>query len=160
MGEKADIFDRIMGMRIFKFAYPFYKKHKSVLLYLLFGGLSFFLNIGLFIVINKTGLHELINNIICWVVCVIFQFVTNRIWVFNAKTDTFSKFVLQLLNFFAGRLFTLFMEEAILFVFIEICQLNTLLVKIVGQIVVIILNYIISKLFVFKRQDKQISDQI
>ena len=86
MGDKTDIFDRIMSMRMFKFAYPFYKKHKAVLLYLLFGGLSFFLNIGLFILINTTGLHELINNVICWVVCVLFQFATNRIWVFESKS--------------------------------------------------------------------------
>lgn len=153
MNERPDIFDKIMSLRIFRFAEPFYKKHKSILLYLLFGGLSFFLNIGLFILLDKAGLYELINNIICWVVCVLFQFWTNRIWVFDAKTESTSQFAKQLLDFFAGRIFTLIIEEAILLVFIEILSFNSLVVKIIGQIVVIVLNYVISKLLVFKKKN-------
>lgn len=153
MNERPDIFDKIMSLRIFRFAEPFYKKHKSILLYLLFGGLSFFLNIGLFILLDKAGLYELVNNIICWVVCVLFQFWTNRIWVFDAKTESASQFAKQLLDFFAGRIFTLIIEEAILLVFIEILSFNSLVVKIIGQIVVIVLNYVISKLLVFKKKN-------
>jgi putative flippase GtrA len=106
----------------------------------------------MFILLDKTGLHELINNAICWIACVLFQFATNRIWVFDAKTHTVLQFVKQLLSFFAGRVFTLVIEEIILFVFIEICEFNTLAVKIIGQIVVIVANYVISKLFIFKKK--------
>ena len=53
-------------------------------------------------------------------------------------------------SFFAGRLVTLLIEEVILFIFITWLGLPSMVVKIMAQIIVIVLNYIISKLFVFK----------
>ena len=59
-----------------------YGSHREVLLYLFFGGITFFLSIGLFIGIDYfTGINELINNVLCWIICVTFQFITNRTWV-------------------------------------------------------------------------------
>jgi putative flippase GtrA len=151
-----DIFDKMMRLPVLRTFEPFYKKHKEVLLYLLFGGLSFLLNMGLFILIHRTTtLNELVNNIICWVVCVLFQFFTNRIWVFNGYVDSTAGFFRQMASFFGGRLFTLAVEEAILAVFITWLGLNTTAVKLAAQVAVIVLNYIISKWIIFrKKQDK------
>ena len=147
-----DIFDRIMsfpGLRVFE---PYYKKHKEVLMYLFFGGLAFFLNFFLFIGIDSiTGINELINNVICWIVCVLFQFVTNRTWVFDGKTENAADFIKQILSFFGGRVFTLVVEEVFLAVFITWLGLNSTVVKLVAQVIVIILNYVISKVFVFRK---------
>ncbi len=151
--QKKDLFDRMMqlpGLRIFE---PFYQKHKEVLMYLLFGGLAFFLNIGLFTAIDRTGrINELLNNIICWVICVLFQFFTNRTWVFEGHVDTASEFLKQMAAFFCGRIFTLAVEEIILAVFITWQGFNSTAVKLVAQVVVIVLNYIISKLMIFKKK--------
>ena len=148
-----DIFDKIMslpGLRIFE---PFYKKYKSALLYLFFGGLAFFLNFFLFVAIDKfTPLGVFANNAICWTVCVLFQFFTNRTWVFDGRVETAAGFARQMASFFAGRLFTLFAEFAILAIFITWLSLPRIPVKLFAQVVVIVLNYIISKLFVFKKK--------
>lgn len=151
-----DIFDRIMNWPILRFFRPFYKKHKEALLYLLFGGLSFFLNLFLFKTIDTfTPLNALVNNVICWVVCVLFQFFTNRTWVFESKVENVSGFLRQLFDFVTGRLFTLVVEEVILAIFISWLGLNSMLVKLAAQVVVIVLNYVISKLWVFKDKSKK-----
>ena len=149
--QKKDIFDRLMALPVLNIFEPFYKKHKEVLLYLLFGGLAFFLNLGLFFLLDETGMNELLNNCICWVVCVLFQFFTNRTWVFDAEVDSKTGFFKQMGSFFAGRLFTLIVEEVILAVFITWLGFATMPVKLAAQVIVIILNYVISKLIVFKK---------
>ena len=149
--RNKDIFDRMMQLPVLRIFEPFYTRYKEVLLYLLFGGLSFILNIVLYILLNgKLGMNELIANVFCWIACVLFQFVTNRLWVFDGRTDTIPALIREMLAFFGGRVFTLLVEEAILAIFITWLGFNSLLIKLIAQIVVIVLNYIISKLMVFK----------
>lgn len=129
------------------------RKNREVILYLLFGGISFFLNIVLFYLLNvRLGLNELLANIICWVVCVLFQFVTNSSLVFRAKAGSAGEYLYQMGTFFAGRVFTLVLEEGILFVFITLLDMNSMVVKVLAQILVIVLNYVISKFIVFKEK--------
>ena len=126
---KPDIFDKIMhlpGLRVFE---PLYKKYKEVLLYLFFGVLTTVVSIGSY------------------------AFFTNRIWVFAAPTKTVEEFMKQLVSFAGGRVLTLVIEEIILLVFITMLHFNSMLIKFIAQVVVIILNYVISKLLVF-RKDK------
>lgn len=149
--KKKDIFDKIMSLPVLNYFNPFYTKHKELLLYLFFGGIAFFLNLGLFVFFNSyLQITELLANIICWIICVLFQFFTNRIWVFDSESNGKTGFWKQLFLFFSGRIFTLVVEEIILGVFITLFGFNILAVKITAQVIVIILNYIISKLFVFK----------
>ena len=153
--KRPDIFDKIMALPVLRIFEPFYKAHKMVLLYLFFGGTAFFLNIFLFYGIARlTPLDPLVNNVICWVVCVLYQFWTNRTWVFDGKTNGAWEFIKQILSFFGGRLFTLFLEEAIIAVFITWLKLPEMPVKLAAQVVVIVLNYVISKLFVFKKAEQ------
>ena len=152
MEEKRDIFDRLMHLPVLNIFEPFYKKHKEVLMYLFFGGITFFLNIALYAWLDgMLGINALIANVICWVVCVLFQYFTNRTWVFDGQVDSAAGFLKQMASFFGGRLFTLVVEEAILAVFITWLGFNSMAVKLIAQVVVIVLNYIISKLIVFKK---------
>ncbi len=150
--QKEDIFDRMMHLPLLRPLEPFYRKHKQLLMYLLFGGLSFFLNFFLFFAIDKlTDINALVNNIICWIACVLFQFFTNRTWVFDGRTTGPRAFFRQMALFFGGRLFTLGVEELILFLFITWRGLNAAGVKLAAQFIVIILNYVISKGMVFRK---------
>ncbi len=149
--NKKDIFDKIMSLPLLRIFQPFYQKHKEVLLYLFFGGVAVLLNLALFAFFNSgLKINELIANIICWVICVLFQFFTNRTWVFQAKNSAEQSFFKQILSFFGGRVFTLVIEELILFIFITLLMFNTFSVKVAAQIITIVLNYVISKFFVFK----------
>lgn len=153
MRERNDIFDKLMSMPVLNIFEPFYKKYKEVLLYLFFGGLAFLVSIGSYGFCNiSLGINELIANAISWILAVVFAFATNRIWVFQAPTNTFGDFVKQMAAFFSGRVVTFVIEEIILLIFITWLHLSSMPVKVVAQLVVIILNYIISKWFVFKKE--------
>ena len=150
---REDIFDRIMGLPGLRILKPWYSKHKEVLLYLFFGGLAVFLNLGLFVFFTKNlGWGDLFANVVDWIICVLFQFITNKTWVFAAETDSTKGLVAQLTGFFGGGLLTLLLEELILGIFIVGLHWNRIAVKLAAQIFVIVANYVISKFFVFKKK--------
>ena len=140
-----------MSWRLLKPLYPFYRKYKEPLLYLFFGGLTFFLSIGLYwLFAHLLGFDPLIANIISWVLCVAFAYGTNRTWVFTEKANDGKNVLREAVSFAAGRLATLGMEELVLWLGITVLGINDLVVKIIGQVLVIIGNYVISKCLVFK----------
>ena len=142
-----------MSLKILSFLYPFYKKNKEVLLYLFFGALTTLINIVVFFVFTEIiKLDELVANVIAWIIAVLFAYVTNRIWVFNSHCETKLAFVKEVLAFYGGRVFTLLVEEGMLFVFIKLLSVNALVVKIIAQVIIIVLNYVISKLLVFRKK--------
>ena len=150
--EKPDVFDRLMALPGLRLLEPFYRKHKAVLLYLFFGGLTTVISIAVFWLFRRPfGLNELIANVISWVIAVLFAFFTNRVWVFRSPTKTAGEFFRQMGSFFGGRVVTLLIEEALLAVFITWLGFPDMPVKIAAQVIVIVLNYVISKLFVFKK---------
>jgi putative flippase GtrA len=151
--EKKDIFDKIMGLPGLRVFEPLYRKYKEVLLYLFFGVLTTVVSIVTYALFNVGfGINELIANVLSWILAVAFAFFTNRIWVFSAPTKTTQEFFRQMATFASGRLVTLAIEELILLVFITILHFNSIIVKIVAQVVVIVLNYVISKLVVFRKK--------
>lgn len=126
-----------------------WNKYKELIMYLVFGGLSFVLNIVLYVFLTQfCSFHELIANIISWIVVIVFVFYTNRKWVFETARQNKLK---QFLEFVYSRILTLIMEEIILLIGIEIFSIKDIYVKIFGQIMVIIANYVLSKCIVFKK---------
>ena len=130
-------------------------KQKEMILYLFFGGLAFLVSMSTYaLFIFGFRMPLLWGNALSWFVTVLFAFFTNRIWVFSAPTKGAGDFLRQLLSFYGGRLLTLGMEEAILYIFITRLGLPNLPVKVVAQILVIVLNYVISKLLIFRNKDR------
>lgn len=149
--QEKDIFDRIMELPVLRIVNPFYKKNKEILLYLFFGGLTFLVSISSYALFNiRIGWNALTANIASWILAVAFAYVTNRTWVFESSTDRGSNLIKEITGFVGGRIATLVIEELILFIFIAEFEMNSVLVKIVAQVVVIALNYVISKMIVFK----------
>ncbi len=147
--NKKDIFDKIMSLPGLKILDPFFQKRKSVILYIFFGGLTTFVSIGTFALCNAVfSINELISNIFSWVAAVTFAYVTNRIWVFRSKT-TGNAVIKEIAAFYGGRITTLIIEEILLLVFVTCLGLNGLVIKTVAQVIVLILNYFISKILVF-----------
>ena len=165
--EKApDIYDRIMHIKPFSVFERFYIKNKSVLLYLFFGGLTTLVSIFTFwlaelfirsdfnvsIFGSMYSIKVVLSNAISWICAVLFAFFTNRIWVFNSPTDSWTGFFKQMAAFFGGRFATFLLETAILVVFVSILNFNEMLMKIIAQLVVLVSNYVISKLIVFRKR--------
>ena len=154
---KPDIFDRIMSLRLLRPLQPLYRKYKEQLLYLFFGGLTFLLSISVFyLLVNVLRMNELVANVIDWVICVVFAYVTNRTWVFQSAAAGTKGICREAASFGLGRLATLGLEELLLWAGIDLLDLNSLLVKIVAQAAVIIGNYVISKCLVFKGKKRKI----
>lgn len=146
-----DIFDRIMDLKFLRILNPFYKKYKEVLLYLFFGGLTTVISIGSYAFFDVSmHIDPMIANVFSWILAVLFAYVTNRIWVFNNVAEDLKGIIQEIISFFGGRVATLLMEEAILYVGIKLLGMNSILIKVLAQVLVVIANYIISKLFVFK----------
>lgn len=150
MDGNKDIFDRIMSLPALKRFWNIYCKNKSVLLYLFFGGLTTVISVASFALFEFLRCETLVSNFISWICAVSFAYITNRIWVFNSATKGKAAYK-EIISFFGGRLFTFFVEELMLFVFTECMDINSIFVKIVAQIVVLISNYVISKVLVFKK---------
>lgn len=149
MEHKKDIFDKLFSAKALRFAQPFYRKYKELLLYIFFGALTTLVSIGSFALLAKVFLWDaLAANVLSWFLSVFTAFVTNRTWVFPSGAR--KRFLPQMLSFYLGRTATLGAEELLLFVFVTLLQQDAMVVKLLSQIVILILNYIISKLFIFK----------
>lgn len=135
------------------------KKYKEILLYLIFGGLTTVVDwVVSFLLYYLWGdaIKEaawLIHgaNTIAWAAAVIFAYVTNRIWVFESKTHG-AAIVREFLSFAGARVLTLILQEVIFAIFFHALSINEYAVKIVAAVLVVISNYFISKLLVFKKK--------
>lgn len=128
-----------------------YNKYKEVLLYLLFGGLTTIVNILTFYIFRKLNVELYISNIIAWIISVLFAFITNKLFVFESKNKTKKENIKEITSFFGFRLLSLVFDMGAMFLLINILKINDLLSKIFANILVVILNYIFSKLFIFKK---------
>ena len=150
MDRKQDIFDRVFSMKALGFFRPIYFKYKEQLLYLFFGALTTVISIAAFALFTRViPCNVLLANIISWVLAVLFAFLTNRTWVFQGASD--KSFGKQMASFYLGRVATLLVEEALLLVFVTWLHFDSMVIKIAAQVAVVILNYVISKLFIFKK---------
>ncbi len=135
--------------RLWNFGWSIYHKKEELWNYLIVGGLTTLVSIGSYALFSKgLLLHYVLSNILSWIVAVIFAYYTNRWFVFHSKSKDKVK---EFISFVLSRLLTLLMDTGLMVLFIEIVKLDDLIAKLIVQIVVVIDNYILSKLFVFKK---------
>jgi len=92
-------------------------------------------------------------NLIAWSLAVGFAFVTNRLWVFRSHRRGALPILGELCGFVGGRVATLLLQEGIFFVFFDLLAMNEYLIKISAAVLIVILNYLISKLLVFRKKN-------
>lgn len=157
--EKRDIFDKIMSLPVLNIFESFYKKNKSVLLYLFFGVLTTAVSF-LTAWVSKDVLEavdfgkdtvSVVSSVFSWICSVTFAYITNRIWVFESKASGKKQLFAEAVSFYGGRVFTLVVETLMMWAGYSLIGVNYWLTKIIANVVVLILNYVISKLFVFKK---------
>ena len=130
-----------------------YKAHQEGMRYLVFGALTTIVNIFIFIIFSKAfNLSTTVSNIIAWIIAVLFAYITNKIWVFKAKKNSFKELFIEIVYFFLARIFTLVLETLILVISIDKLHMNSIIMKIMSNIIVIIINFILSKILVFKKK--------
>lgn len=145
------IFEKI-GLKKFV---EWYRAHQEGMRYLVFGALATLVNIVVYSACYYAiHIENGISNVIAWVVAAIFAYITNKFCVFNSKVDTNKALIYEIASFFGCRLFTLAIDEAIMIITVNRLAWNALLMKIIANIVVIILNFVFSKLIIFKKGNK------
>ena len=124
------------------------KLDRELILYVVFGTFTFLVNIIVYFFFEDVlGVNYLISNILAWFFSVLFAYVTNRIWVFESKSPDILK---EMSLFFGGRIFSGVVDTGLMYLFIDVLAIGDTISKIVVQVIVIILNYVFSKLIVFK----------
>jgi len=101
---------------------------------------------------NIMGIPNLIANAIAWVIAVAFAYVVNARWVFQDKQEEAAEETKKIAKFFGARIITFGVEELGMFILVDLLHGNNLIMKAVVAVLVIILNYIFSKLFVFTKK--------
>lgn len=133
-----------------------YNKYSEILWYGFFGVLTTLVNIISFALLDKTGLNVYFSNLLAWLFSVLFAFITNKLFVFDSKDFTFKVFFKELVSFFFFRIVSLGIDMAGMYVCLEAIKLNKMISKIIVNVVVIIANYIFSKLFIFKKKSSEV----
>ena len=132
---------------------------REMLRYMLIGLGTFIIDITTFeyaydlLKINPV-LHTTVSHIISWVFSTTFAFFLNKYFVFHSKKTTVKHFLYELGVFFGGRLFSLVMSIVMLLLFINILDWTPILAKLLVNVFVVVFNYIIAKLFIFKRKEE------
>lgn len=132
-----------------------YKQYKEIVNYLIFGVLTTVISlivyyVAVFIFLNPENAVQLqIANIFSWIAGVTFAYVTNRKYVFESKEEDK---INEVGKFILARVTTLVMDMLIMWFGVTILGANDKIVKLISQIVIIISNYIFSKIFVFKKK--------
>ena len=130
-------------------------KYKSVILYAFFGGLTTIVNIATYYIsAHLIHLDTLASTCIAWVVGVLFAYVTNRKYVFESDKIGFGAVLKEVLSFFSCRLATGVVDVAIMYIFVDVLHFNDMFIKVFSNVVVIVLNYIASKLIIFRKEGK------
>ncbi|MBR1483379.1 MAG: GtrA family protein [Ruminococcus sp.] len=139
--------------------------HWEVISYLIFGVLttvvswiSYMLFMMLFMGMGMNDeLNIVISNVISWIFAVAFAFITNKLWVFRSKSFDAKTFWYELLTFVSARLVTLLIETGILFaaglIFGADNAVVNIIMKVITSIIVVVLNYIFSKLIIFRKKN-------
>lgn len=119
----------------------------EVLSYLFFGGCTTLINILSFWLLRVIKLGVYTSNAVAWILSVLFAFVTNKLFVFESKGNTFKEGI----SFFGFRLLSLIIDMVIMYLLIDILSWNDILSKVITNVFIVIINYVFSKIFIFKK---------
>ena len=130
----------------------FVQKYWDILSYLFFGGLTTIVNYIIYLpCYNWLQLSAAVSNLIAWVVAVAFAYLTNKPFVFKSHDWSAKTVIPELAKFIGCRVGSGLLETGILFVAVDLLLCNGNIWKLVTSVLVVILNYIASKLLVFKK---------
>ena len=130
----------------------YWDKYKDVIFYLVFGVLTTVVNIVTYwVCVHILGASVMVGTILAWVLAVFFAYITNRSLVFHSSASGTDEIMKEITSFFACRIGTGVVDWVIMLVFVTILHFNDMIIKMLANIIVIVLNYILSKFVIFKK---------
>lgn len=135
-----------------------YIEYKEMINYLVFGVLTTLVNfVTYFIAAKVIGIDEVISSGISWFCSVLFAYITNKIFVFESKTKGIIEFLKEISSFFLARIISgILCDVGTFAIMVKVLNINDIISKFVTQVMVVIMNYILSKLVVFKKKKSDI----
>ncbi|MFQ6866411.1 GtrA family protein [Blautia sp.] len=121
----------------------------DVVRYVFFGGCTTLVNLVSFYVLRKAGLQLTVANVISIVAAILFAYVVNSKYVFQDKCETLKDHVQPFLKFISARFATMVIEVGGVWILVELFHTNDMIGKFITQFIVLALNYLFSKFFVF-----------
>lgn len=134
-----------------------FRTYREIIMYLIVGGLTTVVSLAVYYGCVLTFLDPgdpvqlQAANIISWLVAVTFAYFTNRRYVFESESSHILK---EATSFYGSRVTTLLLDMACMFLMVSVCGISDKIAKLVVQVLVTIGNYILSKFFVFKKNEK------
>lgn len=139
---------------MFKKLFEIYKKNKELINYLIVGAIGTVISIASFAILMNVGVETVSSNVISWIITVIVMYIMNRYCVFAEHAKGAVAVFREVVSFVSARIFTLLLETLIVWLGIDVMHLNAIIIKTFAQILVIVLNYVFSKLFIFRNTNK------
>lgn len=130
----------------------------DVIRYVFFGGCTTLVNLVCFFVLRKCRVELNIANLISIITAILFGYVVNSRYVFQDKCETFKDHIRPFCKFISARLVTMVIEVGGVWLLVEVCKMNDMAGKFITQFIVLALNYIFSKFFVFTTGKSKKSD--
>ena len=132
-----------------------YKKYEELVMYVIVGVCTMIVSlVSYYILANPLGLYYQTANIISWILAVAFAYVTNKKFVFKSRYSGMHNTVKEMSSFISSRVASLLVEILSMYFFVQICQIDDNIVKLMNQVLVTVLNYIFSKFWVFRKSSK------
>lgn len=129
-----------------------FKRHKETILYLFFGAFTTLVNIVSYLFFTRViTFNFMIANALAWMLAVLFAYVTNKFFVFESKKVEIKFLFKEFLSFVSFRLLSGIIEMFIMYVMIDLLFVNDVVVKVFTNIIVIVLNYLFSKMIIFRK---------
>ena len=126
---------------------------REAFMYLVFGVLTTIVNFIIYYIFNIIlSFSAGFSTTIASAIAILFAYITNKIWVFESKTSNKKELFSEFLKFISARIFTYFVDLILLVIFVDKLHFNSIIMKIIVSIIVIVLNYIASKLVIFKNK--------
>lgn len=134
-----------------------YTTYKEVVNYLVFGVLATLVNfISYYIFAKILGIEEITSSGLSWFCAVLFAYITNKIFVFDSKTETKIAFFKEMICFFLARIVSgILCDVGTFALMVKVFHINDIISKIVTQVMVVIVNYLFSKLIVFRKKKEE-----
>ena len=126
---------------------------KEIIFYAIFGALTTVVNLVTFSILTHLGLEENLSNILAIITSILFAYLTNRKFVFNSTASTFKEVLIEFYKFILGRALTMVLEILGFYLLFNIIGVQEFISKLILTIIVIILNFFISKFYAFKKKN-------
>lgn len=138
--------------KIWKLIVRLYERFRELFWYGVFGVITTTINMvafGLFS--DALKVHYMVANVIAWMIAVAFAYVTNKLWVFESKSWERAVWIPECIGFVSARLATGLLDMGLMYLMISVIGVPKMWAKLVSNVVVIIGNYVLSKLVVFRK---------